>query len=240
MASQTLQEPAGEVPDQLYHTLLAVTDFYEDTSGYTQSTYPLATHTSLPAAKAFAAHALERLNYVPDDFAEYAVLDRANHTPDHWPYGDGVVVYAKEPAQGREFLVRIDTTPNTEKLPAGGPGETLMLPEAPEDQLHYVIQTRVDYEQDRSADMQTTEIEGVYVNRGDALRAAKGVLGEKAEFAQYDEQGGGEKGQWPFGDDVVVHAVAQTGQNYTVAVRTVPGTHGKHAKKVQRKHAKKV
>jgi hypothetical protein len=37
-------------------------------------------------------------------------------------------------------------------------------------------------------------------------------------------------GEWPFGEDVVVHAVTQTGENFVVAVRTVPGAHKKHAK----------
>ncbi|KAH8904160.1 hypothetical protein BR93DRAFT_171032 [Coniochaeta sp. PMI_546] len=228
MVSKTDQEVTSEVPDQLYHTLLTVVDFHDDTSGYTRSTFPLGTHVSLPAAKEFAAHALEKLNYKPDDFAEYAV--RTPSTAEDWKYGDGVIVYAKAPA-GQEFQVRLDTTTNTENLPAGGPGETPKLPTGSA-HLHYVIQTRVDYDQDRSGGLQTTEIEGVYVHRRDALEAAKQMLsGDRSEFAQYDEQK--ELGeQWPFGVDVVVHAVAQTGQNYTIAVRTVPGSHKKHAKKV--------
>jgi len=229
MANNTTKEASSEVPDLLYHTLLTVIDFHADTSGYTRSTFPLGTHTSLPAAKDFAAHALEKLNYQPDDFAEYAV--RTPETAENWQYGDGVIVYAKAPA-GQEFLVKLDTTTNTENLPAGGPGETPKLP-SELDHLHYVIQTRIDYNQDRSGGLQSTEIEGVYVHRKDALKAAKQMLGEeRAEFAQYDEQQEQGGQQWPFGDDVVVHAVAQTGQNYTIAVRTVPGSHKKHAKKV--------
>ena len=215
-----------EVPDLLYHTLLTVIDFHDDTSGYTRSTYPLGTHTTLPAAKAFAARALESLNYSPDDFETYAV-----HTPetnDTWKHGDGVIVYAKAPA-GQELLVKLDTTANTESLPAGGEGDTPKLPSA-RDHLHYVLQTKVDYDQDRSGASQTTEIEGVYLHRRDALKAAKGMLGDKSEYAQYDERRD-LNGQWPFGDDVIVHAVGQTGENYSVAVRTVPGSHQKHAKK---------
>lgn len=227
MANNTNQESAGEVPELLYHTLLTVVDYHDDTSGFTQTTFPLGTHISLPAAKEFAAHSLEGLGYQPDDFAEYAV-----HTPEageNWKYGDGVIVYAKAPA-GQEFLVKLDTTTNTENLPAGGPGETPKLP-SESDHLHYVIQTTIDYHQDRSGGVQTTEIEGVYVHRRDAVKAALQMLSEdKSEYAQYDEQTelGGE---WPFGEDVVVHAVAQTGQNYNIAVRTVPGSHKKHGKK---------
>jgi hypothetical protein len=219
--------PAAEIPERLYHTLLTVTDFHDDTSGFTRSTYPLGTHTSLPAAEGFAARALERLGYQRDDFEKYAV--RTPSSADNWPHGDGAIVYAKAPA-GREFLVEIDTTTNNEHLPQGGREGTPRLP-AGADHLHYVMQTCVDYDQDRGGRLQTTEIEGVYVHRSDALRAARKTLADKAEFAQYDEQGAPELGgQWPFGDDVVVHAVAQSGENYTVAVRTVPGSHRKHSK----------
>lgn len=221
-----------DIPEQLYHTLLTVIDFHDDTSGYTRSTYPLATHTSLPAAKSFAAHALEHLHYQPDDFTTYSV--RTPSTAAAWTHGDGAVVYAKAPA-GQEFLVRLATTPNTQSLPAGGPGDTPRLP-ATAEHLHYVVQTRVDYDQDRSGGAQQVEVEGVYAHRGEALAAAKEALrGSGEEWAQYDErEAGGAAGEWPFGDDVVVHAVAQTGQNYVVAVRTVPGSHLKHAKKAKK------
>jgi hypothetical protein len=240
MGNNTTREPTGEVPDLLYHTLLTVIDFNEDTSGYTQSTYPLGTHTSLPAVKTFAAHALEELNYRPDDFAEYAVRNRETSEDEDWRHGDDVIAYARAPGGRREFVVKLATTqqPNAENLPAaaGGPGETPRLPPssaAAADPLHYVIRTRIDYDQGRGEGVvQATEIDGVYVRRSDALRAAKGMLGGREEFAQYDERGDdGEEGQWPFGDDVVVHAVAQTGENYTVAVRTVSESHEKHAKK---------
>ncbi len=36
--------------------------------------------------------------------------------------------------------------------------------------------------------------------------------------------------QWPFGENVLVHAIAKTGENYTVAVETAPGAYHKHAK----------
>jgi hypothetical protein len=227
----TTGEVTPGIPESLYHTLLTVTDFHDDTSGYTRSTYPLGTHTSLPAAKDFAADALEKLNYQPDDFEEYAVQKPGS--AEDWTHGDGVIAYAKAPA-GHEFLVKLDTTANNEELPDGGPDGTPKLPDGA-DHLHYVIQTRIDYDRDRSGAMQ--EIEGVYVHRSDALRAAKETLGDKTEFAQYDEADAAELGEeWPFGDDVIVHAVAQTGENYNVAVRTVPGAHKKHAKKT---HAKK-
>jgi len=227
MANNTNQGATSEVPELLYHTLLHVIDYHEDTSGYTQSTFPLGTHVTLQAAKSFAARSLQELGYEPDDFVEYAVKTPEN--AESWQYGDGVIVYTKAPA-GQVFNVKIDTTTNTENLPAGGPGDTPKLP-SESDLLHYVIQTCIDYNRDRSGAVQTVLIEGVYVHRRDALKAAKEMLdADKSNFAQYDVQEELAE-EWPFGDDVVVHAVAQTGENYTIAVRTVPGSHKKHGKK---------
>jgi hypothetical protein len=219
-----------EIPELLYHTTLTVIDYHTDTSGSTRTVYVLNTHTTLEAAKAFAGRALQTLNYVAEDFTEYE--QRATSPVETWKHGDGVMVYARAPA-GQEFLVGLDTKPNTESL-AAGVDSTLKLPD-PTAHLHYVMQTKTDYNQDKSGAFQTTEIEGCYVHRADAIRAAKNCLvGERADFAQYDERDSVEMtGQWPFGEDVVVHVVAQTGENYTVAVRTVPGAHKLHAKKTK-------
>lgn len=216
------------IPEFLYHTTLIVTDFHADTSGSTQTAYVLGTHSDLDAAKAFTVTALQSLHYEPGDFATYEV-----HKPQQpWTHGDGVLVFAKAFA-GQEFLVGLDTKPNSEGLPAG-PDGGVVLPRG-EDHLHYVLQTKVDYHQDRSGAYQTTEIEGCYAKRADAVAsAAKCLEDDKANFAQYDERRSLDTAEdWPFGEDVLVHAVAQTGENYTIAVRTVPGAHKRHAKKVQ-------
>ncbi|KAK4151721.1 hypothetical protein C8A00DRAFT_35621 [Chaetomidium leptoderma] len=217
------------IPEQLFHTTLTVVDYHSDTSGSTRDVYVLGTHTTLPAAKAFSLMALELLGYQPDDFTHYAT--RVDTAPEEWKHGNGAMVYAKTP-KGHEFLVGIDTKPNTESLPAG-PNDTLLLPpHGGGDHLHYVLQNRTDYNQDKSGAFQTTEIQGCYARREHALAAAKATLQEdRDEYAQYDERDEAEsEGEWPFGDEVVVHAVAQTGENFTVAVKTVPGAHKKHGK----------
>ncbi|KAK4034950.1 hypothetical protein C8A01DRAFT_18318 [Parachaetomium inaequale] len=215
------------IPEQLFHTTLTVVDFHHDTSGSTREVHVLGTHTTLPAAKTFALAALEMLGYQPDDFGEYAT--RADTAPEEWTHGDGVMVYAKAP-RGHEFLVGLDTKPNTESLPAGSK-DTLQLPEG-HDCLHYVLQNRTDYNQDKSGAFQTTEILGCYARRENALAAAKETLREgRDEYAQYDERDDAEsEAEWPFGEEVVVHAVAQTGENYTVAVKTATGAQEKYGK----------
>lgn len=224
------EETSAAVPELLFHTVLIVVDYHTDTSGSTRNVYVLGTHTSLAAAKAFSQKALHGLDYEPEDFAEYAA--RSTFPEDkEWPYGDGIMVYAKAPA-GQEFHVGIDTKPNTESLPSGPDNKPLL----PRDytHFHYVMENKTDYNQDRSGAYQSTEIEGCYVYRGDAINAAKNLLaGDRAEFAQYDERDStDEEGEWPFGEEVIVHAVANTGENYTVAVRTVPGAHEKFKKRV--------
>jgi hypothetical protein len=218
------QEDTGSTPELLYHTLLIVVDYHDDTSGYTRSTHPLGTHTSPTAAENFAYKALQELGYKPTDFEAYDVLTPSTTTT--WPHGDSLI-YAKTPS-GREFLIKLDTTKNNPRLPAG-PDNTPILPAGA--QLYYIIQTEIEYHQDKPAGLETTEIQNVYLHRKDAIQAAKNELArDRAEFSQYDEQGDEGEGEWPFGDDVVVHGVAQTGECYTVAVRTVAETRKKFSK----------
>ena len=218
------------LPELLFHTTLTVIDYHTDTSGSTRTVYPLGTHITLEAARTFASRALQQLNYQPDDFEEYKIW-----TPDaSWTHGDGVVVYARD-FGGQEFLVGLDTKTNTESLPGGGPGDTLLLPGDTEC-LHYVMQSKIDYNQDRSGAFQNTEIQGCHLSRADAVEAAKRALDMAPnEFAQYDERREDDsegEGGWPFGENVIIHAVAQTGENYNVAVRTVPESLKLHSKKL--------
>ncbi|KAK3388749.1 hypothetical protein B0T20DRAFT_464992 [Sordaria brevicollis] len=53
----------------------------------------------------------------------------------------------------------------------------------------------------------------------------------KAEAAADKEEESGSE-QWPFGEDVLVHAVAATGENYCVAVRTAEGARERFGKKM--------
>ncbi|KAK4132222.1 hypothetical protein BT67DRAFT_94163 [Trichocladium antarcticum] len=215
------------VPELLFLTTLTVLSVHPDTSGITREVHVLGTHATLSAAKAFACSSLLNLGYQPSDFVEYAT--RLATPAESWTYGDKIMVYAM--GRGRhEFLVGIETIPNTESLHAG-PNDMLVMP-AGGDDLHYVLQDRAHYKQDRNGAYQTTKILGCYARRADALAAAKAVLEEdREEFAQYDERDDGDlNGEWPFGKEVVVHAVAQTGENYTVAVKTGTEARKKHGK----------
>ncbi|KAH6970142.1 hypothetical protein DER45DRAFT_551491 [Fusarium avenaceum] len=89
--------------------------------------------------------------------------------------------------------------------------------------LHYVVQTTIDYNKDRTGCEQEMQIEGTFVHRSRALAAANKLL-DPLDYVDYETP---EKmaGEWPFGEEVVAHAVAETGQNITVAVTTVSDSH---------------
>lgn len=232
----TTQAESKTTPDTLFHTLLTVIDYHTDPSGGTRSTWVLGSHTDLPAAKAFAKKSLASLGYNRDDFKTYEEAPSAGApTPEitatkmkDWTHGDGYIVWAQAPA-GQVFEVNIDAKTNDENLPASEDG----TPELPQgvDHLHYVMQTRIDYNKDRTGAEQETGVEGSYVKRADAMIAAKGLL-LKGDFEEYDERDENDgKGEWEFGEDVVVHAVKGDGENFDIAVRTVPGAHKRHGKK---------
>ncbi|KAH6645631.1 hypothetical protein BKA67DRAFT_585893 [Truncatella angustata] len=213
-----------EVPEQLYHTILHYIDAY--TSGAPFAVCPLATHTDLSSAKEYARTALHDLGYQADDFVSFEVRTAAT---ENWQHGDGTIVWAKA-ANSTEVMVDIDTTSNDEKLPEGL-NHQLQLPNG-SNHLHYVVQTTINLVKDRSGVAQQSEVEGVYAYRSDAILAAKRQLSElfdNNDFAQYEERSEpGDYEGWPYGEDVIVHAIAETGDNYYIAVKTVPGAHQRH------------
>jgi hypothetical protein len=129
------------------------------------------------------------------------------------------MIFARAPAE-QVFLVGICTTPNTESLPVDQAGN-LIVPNGAKF-LHYLLQTNVDYNVDRSGSKQWTDILGCFVHRADAWTAAHTAL-KKADFLEYDERGHEEfVGDWPFEDNVAIHAVSETGQNIFISVATPP------------------
>jgi hypothetical protein len=208
----------------LYHVILTVIDFHLDPSGAKRSIYILGTRTTLEAAKDSAFRVLHTLRYEPEDFIEYAA--HSSHTGD-WAYDNGVLVYAKAPA-GQVFQISIQATPNTEQLLGDSDGSIILPQGAPS--LYYVTQTVIDYNKDRTGCVQEMQIEGTFVHRTDASNAARKLL-DPLDYAEHDTPEK-MKEEWPYGDDVVAHAVAETGENTTVEVKTVVDTHYKYEKVV--------
>ncbi|KAK4184150.1 hypothetical protein QBC35DRAFT_517776 [Podospora australis] len=248
-----------KLPENLYHTTLTVIDHHSRTCGTTRHPYILGTHTDLSSAKEFALSCLQSsLNYSPADFTTYLPRSSFQGSEEDWPHGPNCLVYALHPC-GQEFLIGLYETPNDSRFgPAagrlGGEGDELHYVLSTK---HIYAQDR-DQEnggrrkslmEDRGRGFQTTEIEGCFVPREKALERAREVLRwqkERGEFAQYDEREeffsrvdweegkkggtGKEEGSWPFGDEVVVHAVGQRGENFEVAIKTVSAARRRRSK----------
>ncbi|WXC67279.1 hypothetical protein SNK03_013063 [Fusarium graminearum] len=212
----------SSTPELLYHIILTVIDYHLDPSGATRSIYILATRATLEAAKESSYRVIHVLRYKPQDFLKYAV--HSSHTGT-WAHGDGVLIYAKAPA-GQVFLVSVQTTPNTEKLVINHQGGVILPYGIPS--LHCILQMTIDYNKDCTGYEQEMQIEGTFIHRSNALTAARKLL-DPLDYIDYETP---EKmaSEWPFGEDVVAHAVAEIGQNITVAVTTVTGSHHRHGK----------
>lgn len=196
----------------LYHVLLTVIDYHNDPSGAQRSTYVLGTQGSIESAKSSAYRVLNALRYTADDFAEYAVHSSHQGT---WRYGQGVLVYARTPA-GRAFLISVQATPNDDRFPAQYDG-SILLPGGISS-LQYILQTTIDYNNDRSGARQETQIEGTFLHRSEALTAARNLL-DPLDFEDFETP---EKmdGEWPYGDNVVVHAISESGLNIFITLQT--------------------
>lgn len=219
MAAEGTSEASSEL---LFHVKRTITDFAKDKSGATKITDILGTFTELAAAKLAARSALASEGYVKDDFETY----EENDGKSTWAYGDGVLVFAKTPA-GQTVEVTIDTKPNALNFKGNADGEV-------EGHLHHVLQQTIYYNKDATGASQTTEVEGTYPTREAARKAARTALLDdevtKESFAVYEEFDD-ERDEWPYGDDVLVHAVAETGENFNIAVKAQPHSHQHHASK---------
>ncbi|KAG0644983.1 hypothetical protein D0Z07_9089 [Hyphodiscus hymeniophilus] len=214
----------GTDSEFLYHIKRTITDYSEDKYGATRTTDILGTFTDIAAAKSAARSSLASEGYVKDDFESYEGNDGAAE----WKHGDGVLAYAKAPA-GQVFEVRVETNPNTLHFKGNADGEV-------EGFLHYVFQQTIDYSKDPTGASQVTEVEGTYLTREAARKAARSALLDqdvtKQSFAEYDEfDDARDVNEWPYGENVYVHAVAETGENFNVSVKPQPHSHQHHAGK---------
>ena len=213
------------IPGLLYHTLLSVTNLKE-AEGSIETVFVLGTHGTLDAAKVFATTSLlKQLHFSHDDFDFYDQRDPGRP----WTHGDNVFVFARTPS-GKFLTVFVDTKPNKNNLEADSQG-SIVLP-GKVDQLYYVLRKCADYHRSSFQQLESTELQDCYLNYADALDAARMCLADdRTSLSKYHERENLKPAEeWPFGKDVHVHAASETGQIFTVAVRTVSGAKQEHAK----------
>ncbi|KAK8142571.1 hypothetical protein G3M48_008552 [Beauveria asiatica] len=212
----TSQAPSQKAPEQLYHTVLTVIDYHEDSSGATRSVYVLGTHCTLDAATTYALQSLEKLSFTPREFQDYEVRLTDGG---RWKHGDDVLVFACAPS-GQVFLVGIETTPNDNLLAGRCDGE-IVLPKGART-LYYVLHTTADYTVGCLGSAQITRVIGSYGYRAEAQAAARKCLDPQQFFEYSIKEDEATMEQWPFDQDVIIFALTDTGQAHYVAVKTLP------------------
>jgi len=145
----------------------------------------------------------------PDDF-------QAHHFK-HSTVGEGLNVYAKA-EDGTTFRVSVATTPNVQGFHADPRDHKLYMT------LYHVVQTVVLYNKDDSGEARKTIVEGSFQKYPVARKFASEVLLSKEDgitkesFEQYDEAVGLGERDCGYGENVIVHAVGQTGENFLISV----------------------
>lgn len=200
--------------ETLYTIKTTLTDLHHDPSGALQQVQIAGTYTDLPLAKEAAKTSLYTLGYSTEDLPTYSIKDPSSAST--WPHAENTLVHALAPS-GEQFTVQIETSPNNLNSNININPSTSKIT----DKLSYVLQTTIQYDIDASGAKRDTTIEGIFASRPAAIKAAKktlledGVVTQKS-YVEWDEYSG--QGDWSWGENVYVHAVAENGQNFEVSV----------------------
>lgn len=201
--------------ENLYHVLFSVSHIQKDINSEVEKVRVCGTYTALSAAKGAAYRTLFDAGYEREWFSEFDTKQ-----DEFLAHGvkrrTGLCVLAKA-ADGTIFRVSVATSPNTQGFDGDDDDHKVHL------DLYHVVQTDVLYSEDDSGEARESNVEGSFTSYEAAREfAAKVLLAPeddvtKESFAQFDEAGPGEK-DCGYGENVVVHAVGQNGENMLVSV----------------------
>ena len=197
--------------NSLFNVVLTLTHMQKNVDANLQGVRICGTYDSLPAAKSFAYRCLFELGYEQEWFTSF----ETQHEGILIDHKQNEIVRAIGPG-GEEFTVNISTIPNVFKLVSNNAGRI-------ETPLYHVVQTVIHYRADESGQTRDTTIQGSFKNFEEAKKVALSTLlwwdagiGRNT-YAQYDEAGPGEL-DCGYGENVVVHAIGQNGENFVVSV----------------------
>lgn len=190
----------------LYHVMLISSHLQKNPHGEILKIQVMGTYTALPAAKSMAHCSLFDLGYEKEWFSEYQTVHDSK---------DGEIVRALAP-DGTHFLTRIFTTQ--------GSLDDADLKENQDDHrvstnLYYVLEIKTKLESERPE----INLEGIFTTYTSAKKYAAGVLlypeagVDKQSYARYDETEGKQL-DCGFSENVLVHAVTDSGENFLVCV----------------------
>ncbi|RMZ89689.1 hypothetical protein DV736_g3075, partial [Chaetothyriales sp. CBS 134916] len=204
-------------PSQLYHILLVTFHLSKNPTNDVEKLRITGTYVTPKAAKAAAHQVVYDGGYEIEMFNTYDVdhsklvmeMAKAREA------SDGLVVHASA-QDGTEFKVFIHVTPNNLQLSTDEEDGRVVT------DLFYVVQTEVDYNGD-DIKLKSHSIEGVFTKHLDARKAAFTTLLDKKDgitkesFAAWDEAGENDT-DCGYGENVLVHAVGENGDNFLVSV----------------------
>jgi hypothetical protein len=219
LRSDTVNETIQVLPErseQLHHVILTISHLVKDPFSQIEKLRVIGTYVSLPGAKAAAHRALFDAGYESEMFEVYQTEHNLSVDDHHKRMLRGVLVHA-EAQDGTKFEVQILTTPNNlEKMTVSDSGRILQ-------NLYYVMQTNVSYEDEDDGSEREHNIEGIFLTYEDASERARQVLLDardgltKESYAQYDEAAPGET-DCGYGENMLVHAVGASGENILISV----------------------
>ncbi|KFY04506.1 hypothetical protein O988_00726 [Pseudogymnoascus sp. VKM F-3808] len=216
MASSTQNTSAINTDlENLYHIVLTTSHIQKDPNSEIEKIRIAGTYCTPEAAKVAAHSCLFDSGYERDWFSQYEV-DPAALESYKIHQRMGLVVFA-EASDGTAFRISISTTPNIDHLTTDNDDGRIAT------DLYYVVQTNIKYANGDEGQDRDVNIEGIFLKYDKARAFARSVLLSKEDgitkgsFAEYDEAGDNER-DCGFGENVVVHAVGNGGENYLISV----------------------
>jgi hypothetical protein len=199
---------ASLVPD-LFHVKRTFIDKHHDPSGATIKTEVVGTYTDLDVATKDGRRRLFDEGSTKDSFAKY---EENTVVEGHWKYSPEVLVHA-ETAEGDVIELVLETTPNMLGVKAKPNGRV-------EEELFYVLRTRIYYHKDPAGGARTTDIKSAYLSRQAAVTAARRLLLDYHRISWYTkyEEVTSLKEEGEVLEDVLVRAVGPEGEHYLVSV----------------------
>ena len=203
--------------EPLYHILLVISNIKHDPNSEVQKVRVCGTYLDLDRAKAEAHRVLFEAGYEREWFTTFDA--QRNSDPTTWTHGDGVMVYAVAP-EGEVFIVSLDTTANVNKWKCSSEDDGRIARP-----LFHVLETAIYYDKDESGESRKTHVLSSHEKYDEARKAAStallsaedGITKKSSRWAEYDSLPLKET-DWEFGENVVVHAVGQGGENVILSV----------------------
>ncbi|KAJ5482536.1 hypothetical protein N7475_001348 [Penicillium sp. IBT 31633x] len=201
-------------PDSLYHVIL-MTSGKKGLSGQTEKIRITGTYTSVKKAKNAAHRCLFDSGYEREWFSTFETSPEVLEGFSAYQ-GIGLTVYAIA-TDSTVFRVRISTSPNTLGLTSDNEDGRIST------SLFYVVQTNLPYCSHERKPAHDTNVEGVFQSYEEARKYASTLLLSEEDgitassYEDYCEAGPDER-DCEYGDNVIVHAVGKSGENYYVSV----------------------